>query len=133
MLTLYDSGVTALAYSLAFAVGGAAGGLVTWLRSRPRPPVRPWWSGSSESLGTGVGVTAAVALAGIVGQSTAGVAILFLATALLMMSAREVNDALFAMLAAALARLAATVIGVVIAFVVLGLVDAAARTKRATG
>ena len=116
-----------------------------------RPPTRKAVVvGLQRSLGTGIGVIAAVALAGIAGRADVVLVVLFLATAFLMMSVREVNYALFAMLAAALVvflqrivqgdaaetayeRLAATVIGVLIAFVVLGLVDAFGRTRRATG
>lgn len=218
-MTLYDSGVTALEYTVAFAVGGGAGAVVTWLRTRSDSPegtgsddleagsgaapapyletqllsplgvlavlrgigiglgiwigftyfpdhaawvaitsvivIRPPTHqavvvGLQRSLGTGVGVIVAVALAGVVGQSSVGLAILFLATAFFMMSVREVNYALFAMLGAALVvflqrivqggvaetaleRLEATVIGVLVAFVVLAFVDAFDRRRRAAG
>jgi len=218
-LTLYDSGVTPLEYSLAFVAGAAVGTLAALSRARSGPPEgagaddveghvtgatipsfgallksplgllavlrgigigvaiwvgfmwfpsHPAWVaitalivirppthqavlvGLQRSLGTCVGVIGAVALAGIVGETTAGLVVLFLATAFLMMSVREVNYALFAMLAAALVvflerilqgnaaetafdRFAATVTGVAIAFVILGLVDVFRRARRSDG
>ncbi|HET7799864.1 MAG TPA: FUSC family protein [Humibacillus xanthopallidus] len=107
-----------------------------------RPPTRQALVvGVQRSLGTGVGVIMAVALAEVVGESRPALVVLFLASAFLMMAVREVNYALFALLVTALvvytqrilgagaaesgaARLAETLLGVAIAFVVLGLCEA---------
>ncbi len=112
-----------------------------------RPPTRrALVVGLQRSLGTGVGVIAAVALAGAIGENTPGLVILFLASAFLMMAVREVNYALFAMFVTAVVvysqrilgadpaesgidRLAETTLGVLIAFVVLGLTEALARRR----
>ncbi len=102
--------------------------------------------GVQRSLGTGIGVIAAVALAGVIGENTPGLIVLFLASAFLMMAVREVNYALFAMFVTAVVvysqrilgadaaesggdRLAETVLGVLIAFAVLGLTEALARRR----
>jgi hypothetical protein len=112
-----------------------------------RPPTRrALVVGLQRSLGTGVGVIAAVALAGIIGENTPGLVVLFLASAFLMMAVREVNYALFAMFVTAVVvysqrilgagaaesagdRLVETILGVLIAFVVLGLTEALARRR----
>ena len=215
-LTLYDTGVGALGYAVAFAAGAAAGAGVTWSRSRSGSgegggsddveagtaaptqspfralltsplgqfallrgiglavavllgfalfPAHPAWLaitclivmrpptrqalvvGVQRSLGTGVGVIVAVAVAGLIGENTPGLVILFLASAFLMIAVREVNYALFAMLLTALIvysqrilgaeaaesgrdRLGETLLGVVVAFVVLGLAEALTRARK---
>jgi hypothetical protein len=216
-LTLYATGVGALEYAVAFAIGGAAGSGVALARARkgtpegvgpddveteatpapPRPgaalrasplaqlailrgiglavavllgftwfPAHPAWVaisalivmrpptrralvvGTQRSLGTAIGVVVAVVLAGFIGENTAVLVLLFLASAFLMMAFREVNYALFAMFVTALVvylqrilgagaaesgidRLAETILGVAIAFVVLGLTEALARRESA--
>jgi hypothetical protein len=212
-LTLSATGVGALAYSVAFLIGAAAGAGVallragkaeaqdgadddiegeeigddsatlrtlltgplgafaalrggglavavlvgfTWFPSHPawvaitavlvmRPPTRQTLVvGVQRSLGTGVGVVVAVALAGVVGENTPGLVLLLLASAFGMMAVREVNYALFAMLVTSLVvytqrilgadaaesgrdRFVETILGVAIAFVVLALTEARAR------
>ena len=116
-----------------------------------RPPTRKAVVvGVQRSLGTGVGVTLAVGLAGLAGQTQVVVVLLFLVTTFMMMSLKDVNYALSASLAAgmvvflqrlvqgdtsatAVDRFAATVIGVVIAFAVLGIVQVIGRQRRAAG
>lgn len=104
--------------------------------------------GLQRSLGTGVGVLVAVVLSEAVGDSRTGLVILFLVAAFLMMAVRDVNYALFAMLVTAVvvygqrilggdaaesgrARLLETLLGVAIAFAVLGIAKALARTTTA--
>jgi hypothetical protein len=104
--------------------------------------------GLQRSLGTGVGVILAVALAGVMGENTPALVILFLASAFLMMAVREVNYALFAMFVTAVVvysqrilgadaaesgsdRLVETILGVAIALVVLGLTEALAHRRSA--
>jgi hypothetical protein len=214
-LTLYATGVGALEYAVAFAVGGAVGAGVALARAPSGSaegtgtddveagttatppstlgallasplglfavlrgiglavavllgftlfPAHPAWLaisslivmrpptrnalvvGMQRSLGTGLGVIAAVALAGAIGENTPGLVILFLASAFLMMAVREVNYALFAMFVTAVVvysqrilgadaaesggdRLAETVLGVAIAFVVLGLTEVIVRRR----
>jgi len=213
-LTLYHTGVGALAYAVAFAIGGAIGAGVALARARKgaaegtgaddveaeavaEPPTlrallaspigqfailrgvglavavflgftffpgHPAWLaissllvmrpptrnalvvGVQRSLGTGVGVIAAVALASVIGENTPALVLLFLASAFLMMAVREVNYALFAMFVTAVVvysqrilgadaaesgmdRLAETVVGVAIAFVVLGFTEVLARRR----
>jgi len=105
--------------------------------------------GLQRSLGTGVGVILAVAVAGVIGQNTPGLVILFLASAFLMMAVREVNYALFAMFVTAVVvysqrilgadaaesgsdRLVETILGVAIALVVLGLTESLSRARRSS-
>ena len=213
-LTLSATGVGALAYAVAFGVGGAVGAMVALARARKgtvegtgaddveaeasaEPPIlralltspigqfailrgiglaaavflgftffpgHPAWLaissllvmrpptrnalvvGVQRSLGTGVGVIAAVALASVIGENTPALVILFLTSAFLMMAVREVNYALFAIFVTAVVvysqrilgadaaesgidRLAETVVGVAIAFVVLGLTEVLARRR----
>ena len=116
-----------------------------------RPPTtrRALAVGLQRSLGTGIGVIIAVALADVVGESTPALVILLLASAFGMMAVREVNYALFAMLVTTLVvytqrilgadatesardRLAETILGVTIAFVVLGLTEALSRARKQT-
>ena len=216
-LTLYDTDVGALEYSVAFAIGGAVGAGVAWSRARkasaegvgaddvetgtsPAPPPtieallrgplgpfavlrgiglgvavflgftffpeHPAWLaisalivmrpptrqalvvGLQRSLGTGLGVIIAVAVASVVGENQPALVILFLASAFLMMAVREVNYALFAMFVTALVvylqrilgadaaesgsdRLVETILGVAIALGVLGLTEALARRRSA--
>jgi hypothetical protein len=102
--------------------------------------------GVQRSLGTAVGVVIAVVLASLVGGTTLALFALFLGTAFLMMALKEVNYSLFAMLLTALIvfaqrilsadaldagleRLLATLLGVVISFVVLGLIEASDRRR----
>jgi len=112
-----------------------------------RPPTRQALVvGLQRSLGTGLGVIIAVVLAGVIGENQPALVILFLASAFLMMAVREVNYALFATFVTALVvylqrilgadaaesggdRLAETMLGVVIAFIVLGLTEALARRR----
>ena len=113
-----------------------------------RPPTshKAFVVGLQRSLGTGIGVLVAVALAEVVGENTPGLVLLFLASAFLMMAVREVNYALFAMLVTAMVvyaqrilgldaaqsgrdRLAETLLGVAIAFAVIGLTQAQARAE----
>lgn len=105
--------------------------------------------GLQRSLGTGIGVIIAVALAGVVGENQPALVALFLASAFLMMAVREVNYALFAMFVTTLVvylqrilgadaaesgsdRVAETILGVAIAMVVLGLTEALSRARRST-
>jgi hypothetical protein len=217
-LTLYDTDVGALAYSVAFAIGGAVGAGVAVAKARrgaaegtgdddveagasgaPLPtleallrsplgpfailrgiglgvgawlgftyfPEHPAWLaisalivmrppthqalvvGLQRSLGTGVGVVIAVALAGVVGENQPALVILFLASAFLMMAVREVNYALFAIFVTTLVvylqrilggdaaesgsdRLVETILGVAIALAVLWLTETIARRRSAT-
>lgn len=112
-----------------------------------RPPTRQALAvGLQRSLGTGVGVVVAVALADVVGASTPALAVLLLASAFGMMAVREVNYALFAMLVTTLVvyaqrilgadaaesgrdRVLETIAGVAIAFAVLGLTEALGRAR----
>lgn len=114
-----------------------------------RPPTRQALVvGLQRSLGTGLGVIIAVALAGVIGENQPALVILFLASAFLMMAVREVNYALFAMFVTALVvylqrimgadaaesgsdRLVETILGVAIALVVLGLTEALSRARSA--
>jgi uncharacterized membrane protein YccC len=103
--------------------------------------------GLQRSLGTGIGVVIAVALAGVVGENQPALVSLFLASAFLMMAFREVNYALFAVFVTTLVvylerilgadaaesgvdRLAETVLGVTIALIVLGLTEVLSSTRR---
>lgn len=113
-----------------------------------RPPTRQALAvGVQRSLGTGIGVIIAVALAEVVGENTPALVILLLASAFGMMAVREVNYALFAMLVTTLVvytqrilgadaaesgrdRLFETVLGVAIAFTVLGLTEALSRARK---
>jgi uncharacterized membrane protein YccC len=99
-----------------------------------------------RSLGTAIGVIVAVVLAGVIGENTPGLVLLFLASAFLMMAVREVNYALFALFVTAVVvyaqrilgadaaesggdRLAETVLGVLIALLVLGTTEALQRRR----
>jgi len=113
-----------------------------------RPPTRQALAvGLQRSLGTGAGVVVAVALADVVGRNTPALVLLLLASAFGMMALREVNYALFAMLITTLVvytqrilgadaaesgrdRLLETILGVAIAFAVLGLNQALDRTRK---
>jgi hypothetical protein len=113
-----------------------------------RPPThRALVVGLQRSLGTGIGVVIAVALAGVVGENQPALVSLFLASAFLMMAFREVNYALFAVFVTTLVvylerilgadaaesgvdRLAETVLGVTIALIVLGLTEVLSSTRR---
>jgi hypothetical protein len=113
-----------------------------------RPPTRrAVVVGLKRSIGTGAGVALAVLLAGLLGASTAAVAVLFLATAFLMMAIKETDYTIVSALVTALVvfgqrlvsldaaeagleRLLATLVGVAIAFVVLAAVEAAGRAHR---
>ncbi len=113
-----------------------------------RPPTRrAVVVGLKRSIGTGTGVVLAVLLAGLAGGSTPAVAVLFLATAFLMMALRDADYTLVSVLVTALIvfgqrlvrvdaseagleRFLATVVGVAIAFVVLAVVEAAARARQ---
>ena len=112
-----------------------------------RPPTRQALVvGLQRSLGTGVGVIAAVIVAGRVGDNRPGLIILFLASAFLAMAFREANYALFAMFVTALVvysqrilgadaaesgqdRFVETVVGVAIAFIVLAIAEAQSRKE----
>jgi hypothetical protein len=102
--------------------------------------------GAQRSAGTAAGVVAAVILASLLGATALGLFVLFIGTAFLMMALKEVNYSLFAMLLTALIvfaqrilsadaldagveRLLATLLGVVISFVVLGLIEVADRRQ----
>jgi hypothetical protein len=102
--------------------------------------------GVQRSLGTAAGVVIAVILASLLGGTTLALFVLFLGTAFLMLALKEVNYSLFAMLLTALIvltqrilsadaldagleRLLATILGVVISFVVLGLIEATNRRR----
>jgi hypothetical protein len=112
-----------------------------------RPPTRQALVvGLQRSLGTGLGVLVAVGLASVVGENEPALIVLFLASAFFMMAVREVNYALFAALVTALVvylqrilgadaaesgsdRFVETLVGVAIAFVVLGITKALTRTR----
>ncbi|MHA6523811.1 FUSC family protein [Tessaracoccus sp. G1721] len=112
-----------------------------------RPPShQAFVLGTQRTLGTAVGVIIAVALTGLVGDNTLVLVLLFLGSAFLVMTFREVNYALFALLLTTLIvfsqrilgvgaaesgvdRLLETLLGVVIAFCVLGLDAALTRAR----
>lgn len=114
-----------------------------------RPPTRDALVvGAQRSLGTGVGVVVAVALAGVVGDNRPWLVALFLVAAFVMMAVREVNYALFAAVTAALVvymqrllgadagesgrdRVLETVAGVLLALAVLAIAERIARTREA--
>lgn len=115
-----------------------------------RPPTRrALVVGLKRSIGTGTGVVLAVLLASLAGESTVVVAVLFLATAFLMMALRDADYAVVSVLVTALIvfgqrlvrtdaaeagldRFLATLVGVAIAFAVLATVEAVARTRQPT-
>jgi hypothetical protein len=147
-------------FSLLSGIGLGVSVLVgfTWFPAHPawvaitallvmRPPMaEALVVGVQRSLGTAVGVLLAVAVSGIVGDNTAALVVLFLASAFLMMAVREANYALFAVFVTTLViylqrlvgaeaadsgvhRLIETVVGVLVAFVVLGVNEVIGRAR----